>query len=101
MLTSATQTPNSAVGTHLQNKTDPCPRQRSMCWIILNSHVPDLLEYVDPMNDFVEHVSDDDGLSTPASVLPSRFDRSLLRSFGMSVQLCEDVELVRAVEIDV
>jgi hypothetical protein len=71
-----------------------------MCRIKLNSHVANPLELVDPVYDLVEHISDNDGLSTSACVLPSRFDRSLLRSFGVCVQFREDVELARAAEVD-
>ena len=53
-----------------------------MRWIILNHSVPDLLECVDPFDDFIKHVPPNDSLSALASILPSPFNTPLLRLCG-------------------
>jgi hypothetical protein len=40
--------------TYLQKKSDAGPGKCSMDWIILNSGVPNLLEYIDPLDDLAE-----------------------------------------------
>jgi hypothetical protein len=42
-----------------------------MCWIILNRHIPDLLEHLNPPNDLLEHIPYYNSFSALASVLPS------------------------------
>jgi len=56
-----------------------------MSRIVLNRIVPNLLENVDPPDGLVEYVSQYDGFSALASVLPPFLDAFLLRLFDERV----------------
>ena len=64
--------------TNLQHETDPCPGKCSMHRIVLDHSIPNLLENVDPPNNLVEYVPQDNSLSALASVLPPFLDTLLL-----------------------
>jgi hypothetical protein len=62
------------VAQNLQEKSNSCPRECGMYWIILNSGISNLFEKVNPLNDLGEKVPKDDCLSALPLVTPSLAD---------------------------
>jgi hypothetical protein len=63
--------------TNLEEKSNGCPREYSIYWIILNSGISNLFEKVNLLNDFGEKVPKDDCLSALPLVTPSLTDTLL------------------------
>ena len=63
--------------TNLQEKSDACPWERCMDWIILNSGISNLLEKVNPFNNLAKKVSEDNCLPALPGISLSLVDTFL------------------------
>jgi hypothetical protein len=89
---------------NLENKPDPGPWERRMCWIILHSAVPNLDESLYPENDLVDLFTRYYRWLIGSGNHPSPFHPLLLFLFGFLQQLTQDDQrslILRVVEIDI
>ena len=66
----------------------------------LNNDISDVLEKVDPMNNPIEQVSEDDCLPAFPSVSPSLLHALLFRCFGKFAQVFQYIELVGQTKVN-
>ena len=77
---------------HLKDEAYGCPWQCRMLRIILNCGVTNLLEKIDPSNNFAKEVSQDDDLASIWSVkAPPFLDTVISGGFRQGLQICQYV----------
>ena len=71
-----------------------------MYWISLRRNISNLFELVDPREDLVKYIAENNNLSILPRVLPSLLNAGFLLLFGSASYISQDLKLVRTVECD-